>query len=80
LFTDARRERLDQRSERMPGSYKNYMVGEVMSMSNGYGFNILSKGGQPLVALTFETDDEAEEARAQIAAVVAKAVEITPMA
>ena len=59
-------------------SYKNCTVSEVMGMSDlGYGFNILTERAQPILSLAFETRDDAEQARAEIASALANAVEIT---
>jgi hypothetical protein len=44
----------------------------------GYGFNILSENSRPIVALSFVTRDDADQARACVAKVVEKAVEIMP--
>ncbi len=59
-------------------SYKNCMVSDVIGMRDlGYGFNILSERAQPILSFAFETRDDAVQARAEVAKVVAKAVEIT---
>ena len=42
------------------------------------GFSILSEKNRPLVTLSFETQGEAEQARAEIVRAVEKAVEVTP--
>jgi hypothetical protein len=65
-------------------SYTNCEVGDVMSVAlhsgdEGYGFGIV--GGpqkRPLVAFAFAAQADAEQARAEVAKVVEKAVEITP--
>jgi hypothetical protein len=46
----------------------------------GYGFSILSEKNRPLVTLSSETWEDAEQARAEIARAVEKAVEVTPQA
>ena len=46
-------------------------------MTNGYGFHIRSGGNRPIVTLLFATQEDAEQARVEIARVVEKAVEIT---
>jgi hypothetical protein len=65
--------------------YQNCKVSDVKSVSvqssdagYGYGFSILSEKNRPLVTLSFETQGEAEQARAEIARAVEKAVEVTP--
>jgi hypothetical protein len=58
-------------------SYKKCTVSEVMEMSDGYGFTILTERAQPILSLAFETKDDAAQARAEVAIVIAKAVEIT---
>jgi hypothetical protein len=45
--------------------------------SDGYGFHILSEN-RLLVTLVFATWEDAEEARAEVARAVERAVEITP--
>jgi hypothetical protein len=59
-------------------SYSNCRTGDVMSVRDGYGFNVVSDGNRPLVTLEFSTRDEARQARDEIAKAVAKAVKITP--
>ena len=60
-------------------SYTNCKVGAVQKVTAGYGFSILGGDhGRPLVAFAFATEADAEQARAEIEKVVAKAVEITP--
>jgi hypothetical protein len=58
--------------------YRNCTVGDVLLSTEGYGFHIVSDLNRPLVFLTFATEDEAKQARDEIAKVVAKAVTITP--
>jgi hypothetical protein len=67
-------------------SYTNCKVGDVQSVivqigdeGLGYGFSILGgPHGRPLVTLAFKTEVDAEQARTEVAKVVATAVEITP--
>ena len=59
-------------------SYSNCRTGDVMSVGDGYGFNIVSDGNRSLVTLEFSTRDEARQARDEMAKAVAKAVTITP--
>ena len=48
--------------------YKNCTVGEVTRISDlGFGFDILNERVQPILSLAFETRDDAEQARAEIA-------------
>ena len=42
----------------------------------GYGFSILSENNRPLVTLSFATREDAEEALAEVASAVEKAVEV----
>jgi len=44
----------------------------------GYGFSIVSGNNRPLVALSFATREDADQARAEVARAVEKAVEVTP--
>jgi len=64
----------------MPQSHKDCIVDEVRGTTEGYGFIIRGDVTRPLVSLTFETQAEAKCARAQMEAIVAKAVKIVPMA
>jgi hypothetical protein len=58
--------------------YTNCTVGEVTGISDlGFGFDILNERGQPILSLAFKTRDDAAQARAEIAKIVAKAVEVT---
>ena len=60
-------------------SYTNCKVGDVLSVTLGYGFSIVAgPARRPVVAFAFATEAEAQQARAEIEKVVAKAVEITP--
>jgi hypothetical protein len=64
--------------------YDNCRVSQVQQWgrrgSDGYGFSILSRGGNPLVALVFATREDADKAQATVASVVEKAVEVVPQA
>jgi hypothetical protein len=44
----------------------------------GYGFSILSVNSRALCALAYATQADAEEARAEVAQALEKAVEVTP--
>ena len=44
-------------------SYSNCRTGDVMSVGDGYGFNIVSDGNRSLVTLELSTRDEARQAR-----------------
>ena len=44
----------------------------------GYGFSILSVNDRPLCALAYATQEDAEQARADVAWALEKAIEITP--
>ena len=63
--------------------YQNCKVGEVQQVivhsgdGYGYGFSILSGNNRPLVALSFATQEDAEQARAEVASAIEKAVEVT---
>jgi hypothetical protein len=58
--------------------YKNCTVSDVMGMPNqGYGFYILNERAQPVLSLAFESKDDAEQARAEVAKAVAKAAAVT---
>jgi hypothetical protein len=66
-------------------AYQNCKVGEIISVTihsgdtgAGYGFSILSENDRPLVTLSFETWEDAEKARAEVARAVERAVEVTP--
>jgi hypothetical protein len=68
-------------------AYQNCKVGDVRQVKMesgeagvGYGFSILSENSRPIVALSFATREDAEQARAEIARAVEKAVEVTPQA
>ena len=48
------------------------------SDDDDYGFHIRSGGNLPIVTLMFVTQEDAEQARGEIARAMEKAVEITP--
>jgi hypothetical protein len=56
----------------------SYNVNDVKKMDAGHGFTIVGDRNRPLVSLTFETKGEAEVARAEIAEILDRVVEITP--
>jgi hypothetical protein len=66
--------------------YRNCKVSDVGpvvvhsdDIGSGYGFSILGGAhGRPLVAFAFATKADADQARAEVAKAVEKAVEITP--
>ena len=43
----------------------------------GYGFSILSVNSRPLCALAFATQEDAEQARAEVARALERTVEVT---
>ena len=58
-------------------AYQNCKVGDVRQVKMdsgeagvGYGFSILSENSRPIVALSFSTREDAEQARAGVAKVV----------
>ena len=66
-------------------TYKDCKVGVIQQMmidsaevGVGHGFSILSANNRPLCALAFATREDAEQARAEVARAVEKAVEVTP--
>jgi hypothetical protein len=68
-------------------AYQNCKVGDVRQVKMesgeagvGYGFSILSENSRPIVALSFATREDAEQAWAGVVKAVEKAVEITPQA
>jgi hypothetical protein len=58
--------KVDQAVQRMTGSD-----------DDGYGFHIRSGGNRPIVTLMFATQEDAEQARGDIARAVEKAIEVT---
>jgi hypothetical protein len=66
--------------------YRNCRVDDVGPVivhsgeaGSGYGFSILGgEHGRPLVGFAFATEEDAEQARAEVARAVEKAVEVTP--
>lgn len=66
-------------------TYKDCKVGVIQhtrmdsaEVGVGYGFSILSADNKPLCALAFGTQEDAEQARAEVARAVEKAIEVTP--
>ena len=66
-------------------AYQNCKVSEVMPVTlpsgvagAGYGFSIRSENNRPLVTLSFATREDAEQAQAEVASAVEKAVEVRP--
>jgi hypothetical protein len=66
-------------------AYQNCEVSEVMPVTlpsgvagAGYGFSIRSENKRPLVTLSFGTREDAEQARAEVASAVEKAIEVMP--
>ena len=49
---------------------------EGQQMTHGYGFHIRSNN-RPIVTLVFATEEDAKQARVEIASAVQKAIEIT---
>ena len=45
---------------------------------SGYGFSIRTENKRPLVTQSFGTREDAEQARAEVASAVEKAIEVTP--
>ena len=60
-------------------THKNCRLGTVQSQDEGWGFVVNDEHNKPLVALTYETEAEAEEARNLMAKVILLA-SITPLA
>jgi hypothetical protein len=63
-------------------AYQNCKVDDAVqqmtgSDDDGYGFHIRSKN-RPVVTLLFATQEDAEQARAEVARAVEKAIEVTP--
>jgi hypothetical protein len=62
--------------------YRNCKIGDVVKAKYadevGYGFGITSDRGNGLVFFAFPTEEDAEQARAEIDRIFTKAVEITP--
>ena len=66
-------------------AYQNCRVGETISVTihsgnaeAGYASASSARKNRPLVTLSFETRGDAEQARAEVARAVEKAVEVTP--
>jgi hypothetical protein len=58
-------------------TYKNCKLSDVARHLAGWGFNIVSERGRPLVVLNYETEAEANEAHTLIATAVVGAA-LTP--
>ena len=66
-------------------AYQNCKTREVVPVTlpsgvagAGYGFSIRSENKRPLVTLSFGTREDAEQARAEVASAVEKAIEVAP--
>jgi hypothetical protein len=66
-------------------AYQNCKTSEVVPVTlpsgvagAGYGFSIRSENNRPLVTLSFATREDAEQARAEVARAVERAVEVRP--
>jgi Ribbon-helix-helix protein, copG family len=57
-----------------------WKVGHVMSVTDGYGFNVTTDRGKPLVLFAYETQEAAEAAAKQVEAAVKRAVLVKPHA
>jgi len=55
-----------------------YNLGNVQSLTDGHGFNIVGNHGRPLVTFSFEKSEEAEAAHKAMRPIIAKANVITP--
>jgi hypothetical protein len=60
-------------------THQNCSLSGIQSQDDGWGFVVRGEGGTPLVALTYETKAEAEDARNLMAKVIMLAG-ITPLA
>jgi hypothetical protein len=64
--------------------YQNCKVGDVQQVilhsgdGYGYGFSILRGNNRPLVALSFATQEDAEQRRVKVASAVENSIEVTP--
>jgi hypothetical protein len=50
-----------------------WKIGHVMSVTDGYGFNVTTDRGKPLVLFAYETQEAAEAAAKQVEAAVKRA-------
>jgi hypothetical protein len=58
-----------------------WKVGDVMSVTDGgYGFNITTDRGKPLVLFGYETQEEAEAAAQKVKAAIERATLVRPFA
>ena len=57
---------------------QRYIVQEVMSVTDGYGFNIVDERKRPIVTFSYPDRDAAEEARDFINAALIKASSVHP--
>jgi hypothetical protein len=67
----------------MAGAYKLGLIKETTDAAFGgrprYGFDVIGEIGKPLVHLAFETREQAETARTQMADIAATALLIEPL-
>jgi hypothetical protein len=56
-----------------------WKIGTVVSVTEGWGFNIADERDRPLVAFAYETHGEAEVAARHVQAAVEKALAVHPM-
>ena len=57
-----------------------YFVGPVQDLTDGFGFNILDEGREPLVTFSYADREDADEAFEVIGAALIKIVSIRPHA
>jgi hypothetical protein len=60
-----------------------WKVGDVMSVNvadGGYGFNVTTDRGKPLVLFAYETQEAAETAAQKVKAAIERAVLVRPFA
>jgi hypothetical protein len=57
-----------------------WKIGHVMSVTDGYGFNVTTDRGKPLVLFAYETQEAAEAAAKQVEAAVKRAILVKPHA
>jgi hypothetical protein len=57
-----------------------WKIGDVISGGDGYGFNVTTDRGKPLVWFEYETEEEAKAAARQVEAAVKRAVLVKPHA
>jgi hypothetical protein len=62
-----------------------WKVSDVMSVElerfgrGGYGFNVITDRGKPLVTFGYETQEEAQDAAQQVKAAIERAVLVRPL-